>query len=652
MSKKMKLAILATTVKASILMSIPVIAVANSHSDMDTIVVTASGFSQQIKDAPATISVLTKEDLENKPYRDVTDAIKDLPGVNITGSGDSTDISIRGMDAKYTLIMVDGKKVSSREARPNSDGPGFEQGWLPPLSAIERIEVVRGPMSSLYGSDAMGGVINIITKKVADKWQGNLRMESIIQEDSKYKNYYNSSFSVMGPVIDDVLGVKLYGQYSDRGEDEFVEGHAEQKLKSLRGNLALNATESQLFELDFGRALQTSSATVGKTRKPSRGNFKRDDRHNSFALTHKGVWDAFSTTTSVSHEDTKNASRNMRIKNTEANTQLLIPLESNTLTLGGKYAYHNLHDAGNEFVTISKIDRWDYALFAENEWQLLDSLALTGGLRFNKDENFGSHWNPRIYGVWNINENYTLKGGYTSGYSTPQLRWVVSDWGQVTGGPGGNAVIIGNPNLKPEKSNNYEIGLGYSNDSGLNASATAFYTKFKDKIESYYICQSGSCVLNGHTYNFIQGRENVDKATIKGVELTLKTPLFEHVSLSSNYAYSHSEQKSGKNRGKPLNKTPKHNFNSQLDWTLNEQWSLWGKVTFHGKEIETGRGSKAAGKEYASYTFWDIGADYAINKETSLYAGIYNLFDKKIDYQNFSKSIDGRRYWVGVDINF
>lgn len=122
----------------------------------DTMVVTASGFQQRIQDSAASISVVTREQIENKAYRDITDALKDVPGVVVTGGGSHSDISIRGMAAKYTLILVDGKRVDTRGTRPNSDGSGIEQGWLPPLAAIERIEVVRGPMSSLYGSDAMG----------------------------------------------------------------------------------------------------------------------------------------------------------------------------------------------------------------------------------------------------------------------------------------------------------------------------------------------------------------------------------------------------------------------------------------------------------------------------------------------------------------
>lgn len=101
----------------------------------DTMVVTASGFQQRIQDSAASISVVTREQIENKAYRDITDALKDVPGVVVTGGGSHSDISIRGMSAKYTLILVDGKRVDTRGTRPNSDGSGIEQGW-PPLSAL------------------------------------------------------------------------------------------------------------------------------------------------------------------------------------------------------------------------------------------------------------------------------------------------------------------------------------------------------------------------------------------------------------------------------------------------------------------------------------------------------------------------------------
>lgn len=622
----------------------------------EVMVITASGFEQEIQNAPASISVITAEEIQNKSYRDVTDALKDIPGVNITGGAGSSDISIRGMAAKYTLILIDGKRMRTRETRPNSDGPGIEQGWLPPLSAIERIEVVRGPMSSLYGSDAMGGVINIITRKVSDEWQGNLRLESTFQENSKSSNPHTAGFSLTGPLIEKVLGLQLYGQYSKRKEDEYIGGYPEQKLRSLNGKLSFVATEDQSFELDLGRTLQSKLGTQGNTIKVTARSkdSEHESQRNYSALTHNGNWGWSTSKTSVAYESTNNTTRRMKIDNTDFDTQFLIPINDHMLTLGGKYSYQKLNDQGNKFKLnrISELDRWDYALFVEDEWQVLDNLSFTAGLRFNKDELYGKNWSPRIYSVWSIDENFSLKGGISRGYSTPGLRQVVSDWGQATGGSGGNGVIVGNPDLSPEKSANYEVSLGYTNEDGVSASATAFYTRFKNKIESYYLCARGTpggCSLNGETFEFTQKWHNVDKADIKGLELTAKAPLFERFVVTSSYTWMETEQKSGPNKGNPLNRLPRHKFNLQLDWHAMERLELWGKVGYYGEETAVGRNS---GTKYPGYTQWDLGGSWAINRNTKVYSGVYNLFDKRIINDDFGKTLDGRRYWLGVDVGF
>ena len=658
MSTKFKLA--THVLNTSILLSLSGLAMAADDKNTDTMVVTASGFSQQIKEAPATISVITPEEISKKPYRDVTDALKDIPGVTISGGGDKTDISIRGMDAKYTLLLIDGKKVSTRETRPNSDNSGFEQGWLPPLTAIERIEVVRGPMSSLYGSDAMGGVVNIITKKVSNTWHSGLRVESIMPYRSDEKNTYVGSFSTMGPIIDDILGIQLYGQYSNRHEDKYLGGHAQQKLRSINGKLSLNAFDTQKFDFDFGHALQNSGSTDKKTLEKGRGDINRDNHRNSFGLTHNGLFGNVTTTSYISHEENNNLARKMKIRNTDVDSRVTIPFSINMLTVGGKYNYQELHDKSNEIEnSISKIDRWNYALFAEDEINLSDNWNLTAGLRYNKDENYGSNWNPRVYSVWNIDDNFTLKGGYSTGFATPQLRQVVHDWGQSTGGAGKKGkkgVILGEPNLKPEKSDNFEVGFGYTNDYGIDASATAFYTKYKDKTQSYYLCNDESkkqrCRVEGSNkkFDFVQKWQNVGEADLKGLELSFKTPLFNDFLLSSNYSWTKTEQKSGENKGRALNRTPKQKFNTQLDWNLTQQLDLWTKVAYYGVETTTDRSGKKI--EYPGYTFWDVGTSFQINQNAKIYGGVYNLFDKDVSNDDFGKTLEGRRYFVGTEVNF
>ncbi|WKU19705.1 TonB-dependent receptor plug domain-containing protein [Advenella alkanexedens] len=136
---------------------------------LDTLVVTASGMEQSVKDAPASLTVITQDEIRKNGYTSAAEAISKVEGVYMVGGdANSRDIAIRGLPGEYTLIMVDGKRQNTRETMNRGTG-GVQYAFMPPLSAIERIEVVRGPMSSLYGSDAMGGVVNIITKNVPNE---------------------------------------------------------------------------------------------------------------------------------------------------------------------------------------------------------------------------------------------------------------------------------------------------------------------------------------------------------------------------------------------------------------------------------------------------------------------------------------------------
>lgn len=387
-------------------------------ADQDTVVVTATGFEQKIQNAPASISVISKQQIEDKAYRDVTDALRDVPGVVVTGGGSSSDISIRGMASQYTLFLVNGKRVSTRSTRPNSDNSGIEQGWLPPLESIERIEVIRGPMSSLYGSDAMGGVINVITKKVSNTkaWTGSLHGDATFQENHDSGDIFQTNAYASGPLIDGLLGAKVTGLLSRRAEDKIVNGYNEQKMRN--GGITLNFTpdEKNDFDLDFARELQDRNSTPGmsKAAETCRGttctpNTKSDSRyeHTTYSLTHSGYYEDFNTTSYIQQEETNNPGREMRSYNTTFNNQNQIFLGDHTLTLGGQYRYEKLRDNGNQLEAadgLNKLTRWSWALFAEDEWSMTESFTLTGGLRMDKDQNYGTTGRRAVtaYGTWPI----------------------------------------------------------------------------------------------------------------------------------------------------------------------------------------------------------------------------------------------------------
>ena len=627
--------------------------------ELKNTVVTASGFEQQIKNAPASISVISREQLVKKSYKDVTDALKDVPGVVVTGGGSSSDISIRGMGAKYTLILVDGKRQDSRATRPNSDGSGIEQGWLPPIEAIDRIEVVRGPMSSLYGSDAMGGVINIITRKVGQQWRGSVRSEYTAQDRSKSGDYHQTNAYISGPLVEGLLGLQVFGQTSRRAEDRFSNGYNQQKTDSLTSKLAFTPNEQNELVLELGKTEQERNSRLGRS--ASRSNSQNDYDRTHLALSHNGSWDNVVSKSYIQQEKIENPSREMELKNSVFDTQSSVFMGDHIATLGGQYKYEELHDNGNQLEAAldkNRLTRWSWALFIEDEWQLHDDFALTAGLRLDRDENYGSHWSPRLYGVWNPIEQWTFKGGVSSGYRSPDIRSAVDNWGQITGGGGDPAIIVGNSALKPEESISTEFGVIWDNLNDLSISSTAYQTDFKDKITEERRCTdgdgqsaTGACTIGSSAYKFISDRMNVDKAQMRGVETTIDWTITKGLDLSSSYTYTHTEQKSGAFKGEPLNKMPKHMFNSTLDWEIDDKLNSWTRVNYRGKTTDyQSRTRMATGT--SAYTFVDFGGNYTVNKNLSLMAGIYNVFDKQIDYDSFNTVLDGRRYTLGATVSF
>lgn len=634
----------------------------------EKMVITATGFEQKIQNAPASISVISKQQIEDKAYRDVTDALRDVPGVVVTGGGSSSDISIRGMSSQYTLFLVNGKRVSTRITRPNSDNSGIEQGWLPPLESIERIEVIRGPMSSLYGSDAMGGVINVITKKVSNtkSWAGSLHGDATFQENNDSGDLFQTNVYASGPLIDGLLGAKFTGLLSRRAEDKIENGFKEQKMRN--GGVTLNFTpdDKNDFDFDYARELQDRNSTPGMSTasESCRGgvckpNNKSESRyeHTTYSLTHSGYYEDFNSTSYAQQEEANNPGRKMKSYNTTLNNQNQVFLGEHTLTLGGQYRYEKLSDKGNQLKAadgLSKLTRWSWALFAEDEWAMTESFTLTGGLRMDKDENYGTNWTPRGYGVWHLAEQWTLKGGISAGYRAPDLRQSSANWGQVTGGGRLDGIIVGNSGLKPEKSLSQEIALLWDNNDNLNASLTLFNTDFKNKITEVRRCNSKTdpaCTIGNTSYDFVSDRVNVDKANMRGLESTFGWKITRDLSWAANYTYTQSEQKSGQFSGKPLNKMPKNMFNTTLDWQVNPEVGFWSRLNFRGKTSEyLSRTSMSQGTP--SYTQVDLGLRYNANKNLLVSAGIYNVLDKQIDYNTYDTVLDGRRYTVGLTYSF
>ena len=626
-------------------------AAAQEVKSLDTVVVTAAGYEQQIKEAPASISVVTRAELEKGAYTNLHDALRDVPGVILTPSdNNSNDIALRGMGANYTLILVDGKRTNSRETQTNGS-TGTDQSWIPPLEAIERIEVVRGPMSSLYGSDAMGGVINVITRKVAKEWHGSVRTDATLQERSSSGNAYQGNFYLSGPIQEELLGLSIYGNYNKREEDRILQGFNDYDHRAINVKLALTPNKDHDVILELGTAKQHFISSPGMTLAANAALSDRKFERDNYSLQHKGRWGWATSDTYLQREETRNIVRDMTIQNTVFNSSWTLPLgQSNLLTTGVYFNEQDLKDTTTNTLrgsTRNTADRSQYAVFAENEWRLREDFALTGGLRYDHDSQAGGHVSPRLYGVWTVDPRWTVKGGVSSGFRAPSLRQTLGDWGQSSRG----GDIYGNPDLKPETSLSKEIGVLFDAGNGTTAGLTLFDNDFEDKITRIACPTCGPLNSSGRipTTNV-----NVDKAVTRGIEATLGTQLSQTLGLTSSYTFTTSEQKSGEFAGQPLNQLPRHLLNVSLDWNPTGQINGWTKVSYRGKESDSSGQASSGSFNQKSYAMLDLGGSYKYSQTVTLYAGIYNLLDKEVLYDgiNYDSVLDGRRYWLGMNVKF
>ncbi|MEE4671039.1 TonB-dependent receptor [Pseudomonas alliivorans] len=616
---------------------------------LEDVVVTAAGFEQNLEDAPASMTVITGDELRKRSFRDLTDAVREVEGVTVNGGANETDISIRGMPADYTLILVDGKRQSARESRVNGNS-GYEQSFIPPAEAIERIEVVRGPMSSLYGSDAIGGVINIITRKVTPEWGGSITYDYSARQHSDQGNARQTQFFLGGPLKTDLLGLQVWGRYLDRQADDDIEqtnGFSKADHRDMTARLSITPTVDHDILLEAG-------ATRLKNGDGLSANWATREQENNrdhWSISHQGRWGWATSDVSLAHEkssregkasaaQTDVLGRKPTVENTVLDAKLVMPTERNITTTGLQWNDTTVTDWNQGLG-----DRKDYefsvvqkALFAENEWSMTDTFALTTGLRMDHHEEYGVHFSPRVYGVWRATDDWTFKGGVARGFKAPEVRAVVPGYSYLRRN---TFVMFGNPDLKPETSTNYELSALWSNRNDLSAGATVFYNDFQDKL---------STVTTTERWNgfIVMDRVNVDKAVIKGIELNGRWGITPDVALKGNYTYTDSEQKSGANAGAPLALTPERKANLRAEWTLNDRTQLWAATNYYGKEY----GNTVNDEPSPAYTTADLGGSYELTKNVSFNAALYNLTDKRLDDETYGTVNYGRTLWASTTVRF
>ncbi|RYZ60252.1 MAG: TonB-dependent receptor [Proteobacteria bacterium] len=683
-----------------------------SPTTLKEVVVSASGFEQAIKEAPASISVITREELEEKRFNNLSEVLNDVEGIDVGAAAGKTgglNISIRGMPSDYTLILIDGRRQNSAgNITPNGFGE-TQSNFIPSLSAIERIEIIRGPMSTLYGSDAMGGIVNIITRKVGKIWSGSLTLDKTMQEMPEFGNTSNASIYASGPLVDGLLGLSLRGGVFDRSASNirYQNETTNAVVRPTMGNnpvgntndnagarLTLTPSADHDISLDYDQNRQTYDNSSGQLGTLGTGGYLPRQRYTrkQTALTHTGRFGFGVLESSVMQNNTETvgrtippgtpnrvqgADRTLEMKSTIVDSKLIVPISAgpgeHILTVGGQFYDGEMEDG----VAASSFEFEQWAVFVEDEWRMIDSLALTLGVRHDDHSTFGEHSSPRAYLNYNLDPNWTFKGGVSQGYKTPRLDQLAE--GIVGFGGQGTIPLLGTPTLKPETSTSNEIGVIFDGLNGYSASATLFSNEFKDKIAS------GTGILN---CSFAQdpnrpGCEdygnwprvdlfgqsvNVDKAITRGAEVAFKVPLASSLSLNANYTYTESEQKSGALNGQPLTDTPKNAVNAKLDWKNSQRVTSWLRGEYRSSRY---RGAGVVQDElgnFKAYEQFHLGGNFLVSENVSVNAAVYNILNKDFsDYQsyisnaaagtvsyanNYSNPFEGRRLWLSTTVTF
>ncbi len=711
---------------------------------LDKVVVTASGFEQKLTDAPASISVISNEELQRKRYSNLAQALADVEGVDVnqgTGKTGGLNISIRGMPSAYTLILIDGRRQNnSGDVTPNGFGE-TSTSFMPPMSAIERIEVIRGPMSTLYGSDAMGGVVNIITRKVPGEWGGSVGLNHTFHEDDNWGSNSGLNLYAAGPIKEGLLGIALRGSVYERGESDlqFANGSTvsrrgaaavEGRNTSVGARFTLTPNEIHEIALDFDRGRQTyendncqlgtldgwsgnavSGCTTASTAAAGYSNKLRFNR-DQMVLSHRAKIGGGVLDSSLTHKTTETIGRTVpgtigvtwtgfpgivggaprKLESTDIifDTKYTASVgERHTLTVGGQWLDAEVDD-GLATDTFAK-SAW--AVFVEDEWRFIDSLALTLGGRYEDHEAFGGHFSPRAYLVWDASDNWTLKGGVSRGYRTPTVNQLHNGINGVTGQ--GTIITIGSPHLEPETSTNTEIGVYYDNGTGFNANLTVFQTKFEDMISSgtpVPNCWSATnpnlagCLDygSGFTQDSFAQSINIDEAQTRGVEVAARWQFTPAWSVAGNYTYTDTEQKSGVDKGAPVTNQAKHVVNASLNWNASDRFDFWLKGEYYGdRERFTNLYANLSAANRAivdglgplkSYSQFHLGGSFRAAENVTLTATINNLLDKDfLDGTTYTTNTgatawgsyytqtsaattgtlqEGRRLWLSINVGF
>lgn len=598
---------------------------ANASADWQRtdIVISATGVEESSDKIGQALTVIDRQTIEQRQTVNIADLLATTPGVTVTrngGLGNFTAVRIRGAEGEQTLTLIDGVRVND----PSSPGGGFDFANLL-AGSVERVEVLRGPNSVPWGSQAIGGVVNVITAAPTDGFRaranaefgsfdsvfanagvsgkagrfsgslnaGYLRTDGISAaasgtEPDGYRQYGGTAR--VGVDITDAVSLDLRGYYANSRLD--IDGFGSSapylpvddaefsKTQELYGYAGLNVRLGQLRN----RIAFTIADIDRDNFDPAAGTAPiffargRSERYE-----YQGDWqaaDAIRLVAGAQHENTR-------------------------------------FNDGSVFVSRGTTSVFGQAILAP-----IDRLTLTGGVRYDDDSAYGGHTTFGANAVYTLPTGTILRGSYAEGFKAPTLYQLFGPFG------------LGNPNLQPETARSYDIGVEQRLiGRALTISATWFHRDTRNQID-----------FDAGTFTY----GNIARARAQGLEVGLNVRPTDRLTLSGSYSFIDSINRSvGSNFGKQLARRPRQSVSASIDWKTPVGLSIGATALTVGDSFDdAGNFNRLDG-----YVIAGVRAELPIGDRFALYGRVDNLFDERYTVVR-GYGTPGRAAYGGIRLKF
>jgi len=576
----------------------------------ETIVVTADRITEPLDNTTDSVSVITAEDLQRSQAVSVAEALRDIAGIDIVRSGSlghTTSAFVRGASSSQVLVLIDGVEINDQFFG------GVELGSLL-TSGVERIEIVRGAQSPLYGSQAMAGVINIVTAPR----EGAPHATSLRVEGGSMSTHRESVESGGGS---DALQWKIGGSQI---------GTAGQFTNDAFRNVQLNGLARWRLTPASTLALHGFSGDAhigipfnGSTPSPNRNSDSRLTLGGlEYALTGSPLLQLDVQTNVTDRGDKFRDPDDPFSQTSSSNSTVWRTTAQNTATVGSQTITFGLEQKNEDIRATSD---GDVALdenihttagYVQDKIER-GALLLTGGARLDHHSRFGSHTSPRLSAAYQLNNRWRVRGAAGSAFRAPSAGELAYPF-------------YGNPHLRPEISRSFEAGLDFKSEHAA-VGLTAFSSKYRD-------------LISFDPVTFIAA--NIDRATIRGAELTAGTSVCDAWRFTA--AYTHLQTRDD-GTGLPLVRRPRNSASVTASYS-RDVWTASANVNAVGRRFE---------HDFETFTdrynggYVDVGAagSYRLRPGLRLTARVENLLDRRYA-EALAFPAPGRAFYGGVEYGF